>query len=227
MKKLFVFMLVIVLAISGIVACTEESEYKELKKGSKGEDVRALQERLIELGYLNDKADGSYGNKTKEAVELFQFACDYRVITGIADSITQEEIFDSDTKMYNPDRDELFKIEYDAMMRNPDDYSYGGFHYTDASYVKEYKFSGKVIQLISEDVLDKYGYEIAARIATSGNSKNVVYVQIHKDCIADQRILEGDSLTLYGFFNGVDSFTTVLGANTVLPSFSISAIQFN
>ena len=43
-----------------------------LKKGSSGEAVRQLQERLIELGYLSGKADGAFGGATEEAVRLFQ-----------------------------------------------------------------------------------------------------------------------------------------------------------
>jgi len=47
-----------------------------LKKGTEGEDVRALQNRLIELGYdLGSKgADGKFGDKTEAAVKLFQKA---------------------------------------------------------------------------------------------------------------------------------------------------------
>ena len=45
-----------------------------LKVGSKGSDVKTLQNKLIELGYLSGKADGVYGNKTAEAVRAFQKA---------------------------------------------------------------------------------------------------------------------------------------------------------
>ena len=43
-----------------------------LKKGSKGEAVRKLQEALIQLGYDVGTADGSYGTKTVSAVKAFQ-----------------------------------------------------------------------------------------------------------------------------------------------------------
>lgn len=52
-------------------APTPAPELKLLKQGSKGDAVRRLQERLIYLGYLNDKADGAYGTKTAMAVRLF------------------------------------------------------------------------------------------------------------------------------------------------------------
>lgn len=43
-----------------------------LKSGSRGEDVKTLQARLIELGYLSGKADGVFGQATEKAVRDFQ-----------------------------------------------------------------------------------------------------------------------------------------------------------
>ena len=40
--------------------------------GSRGEEVRKLQQALIDLGYLKGKADGIYGNLTYLAVVSFQ-----------------------------------------------------------------------------------------------------------------------------------------------------------
>lgn len=52
---------------------TPEPVYETLKKGSKGDDVKRLQEALIALGYLDDGgADGDYGNATVAAVKEFQ-----------------------------------------------------------------------------------------------------------------------------------------------------------
>ena len=46
-------------------------DFKTLKKGSKGQAVRDLQQRLTDLGYLNDKVDGSFGRNTAIAVMSF------------------------------------------------------------------------------------------------------------------------------------------------------------
>ena len=43
-----------------------------LELGSKGSDVTKVQKKLIQWGYLKGSADGSYGPKTKAAVESFQ-----------------------------------------------------------------------------------------------------------------------------------------------------------
>jgi len=45
---------------------------RTLKKGMNGEDVRKLQQALIDLGYLSDKADGAFGSNTHSAVVMFQ-----------------------------------------------------------------------------------------------------------------------------------------------------------
>ena len=42
------------------------------RRGSSGTEVRNIQTRLINWGYLNSTADGIYGSKTEEAVKKFQ-----------------------------------------------------------------------------------------------------------------------------------------------------------
>ena len=48
-----------------------------LARGSRGEEVRLVQQCLIEMGYLNDVADGAYGNNTANAVMAYQRARGY------------------------------------------------------------------------------------------------------------------------------------------------------
>ena len=43
-----------------------------MKQGSRGNEVKYLQQNLIGLGFLEGKADSSYGKKTAKAVEAFQ-----------------------------------------------------------------------------------------------------------------------------------------------------------
>lgn len=45
------------------------------KVGSTGDEVRRIQKKLKELGYLSGSADGIYGTKTKKAVISFQKNC--------------------------------------------------------------------------------------------------------------------------------------------------------
>ena len=71
---------------------SEEAPRTSLKRGMRGEDVRKLQARLIELGYELPKygADGEYGSETVAAVKAFQ--CD-RDLT--ADGIAGEATLDA------------------------------------------------------------------------------------------------------------------------------------
>ena len=65
---------------------------RTLKKGSTGEDVKKLQQALIDLGYLDDTADGTYGAKTQDAVTLFQ-AVNGLDADGLAGAKTQALLF--------------------------------------------------------------------------------------------------------------------------------------
>jgi len=70
----------------------DASAYATLQKGDKGDDVKALQQRLIDLYYLDAPADGKFGKNTKAAVERFQAACNLEA-TGIADPQMQAVLF--------------------------------------------------------------------------------------------------------------------------------------
>ena len=59
---------------SGPADYTPAPSYRTLKQGDTGEDVKNLQLKLIELGYLYDTADGSFGPRTAQAVKDFNEA---------------------------------------------------------------------------------------------------------------------------------------------------------
>ena len=69
-----------------------EAEYKVLEKGSEGAEVKALQEALIELGFLKGTADGKFGAATENAVLLFQQANGYPT-TGVMDANAQAFLY--------------------------------------------------------------------------------------------------------------------------------------
>ncbi len=64
-----------------ITLSPEESagSYIVLSKGSEGADVKALQQALLELGFLNGEADGKFGSATENALILFEQANDYPI----------------------------------------------------------------------------------------------------------------------------------------------------
>ena len=92
------------LAVDGIlgpVTCKhlnkEDKETTEtLKKGSKGEQVKKLQNKLKQLGYYNAETDGDYGTKTVNAVKTYQTY--YNLVNdGICGPITQKAINNTKT----------------------------------------------------------------------------------------------------------------------------------
>lgn len=81
---------------------TPNPEYKALQVGDRGDDVRAMQERLAEYGYMEGEIDGAYGNQTRRAVEKFQYQHGLSV-DGIAGRHTLTVLFESDEVRPAPD----------------------------------------------------------------------------------------------------------------------------
>lgn len=74
--------------INGVIG-----SYKVLKVGSRGSEVTALQQALINKGFLGQgEADGIYGSKTMAAVKAFQTA-NSLTANGIADATTQAKLY--------------------------------------------------------------------------------------------------------------------------------------
>ena len=77
--------------------------YHNLTMGAKGKEVKKLQEKLIEMGYLPEgSADGAYGRKTFNAIKKFQY---YNGLTadGIAGRRTQTYLFENPDAAPNPE----------------------------------------------------------------------------------------------------------------------------
>ena len=70
-------------------------QYNTLTRGDKNEEVRLMQERLWQLGFLQDVRDGNFGGNTYTAVKTFQQAAGLDV-TGIADARTLTALFADD-----------------------------------------------------------------------------------------------------------------------------------
>ena len=75
--------------------------YKDLRRRDRNTDVKNLQEKLIELGYLDDTADGIFGEKTQVAIEQLQSDLGMTV-TGVATAELQRMLFAGEISAYNP-----------------------------------------------------------------------------------------------------------------------------
>ena len=74
LKKRYYIIRIFLLVTTAILILTLSlfSAMSLSKVGSQGEEVRQIQTKLNELGYFNEKIDGIYGTKTKNAVINFQ-----------------------------------------------------------------------------------------------------------------------------------------------------------
>ena len=65
----------------------------EMRRGSKGDSVAELQQRLQELGYYSGAVDGQFGGGTEEAVMRFQMAAGL-IADGIVGDATTARLYD-------------------------------------------------------------------------------------------------------------------------------------
>lgn len=202
-------LLIILVDECDVRGLTDSSEsVGTLQNGDSGEDVVTLQQRLIDLGYLSGATDGVFGNKTAEAVRLFQQEVGFAQ-TGIAGSDTQRELFSKSA----PIAKTYLNLDFKAISRNPD--SYTG---------KNYVFTGKVLQVMESDSL--LGTSVSLRVATRGNYDDVVYVSYTRK-EGESLILEDDRVTIHGESTGLFTYTSVLGSKISLPSFRAESITLN
>lgn len=172
----------------------ESEAYSELARGAKGDEVKQLQQRLKDLGYLSGTVDGDFGGGTERAVSAFQSQNGLEA-TGKADAATQELLHsDKAAKAIVYET-----LDYKGASRDPSDFI--------GRYVK---FSGKVLQVI------EYGSTVAFRIASKGNYDNVVYVtmQVPENY---SRILEDDRVEVSGTYGDLYSYKTVRGDTLTIP----------
>ena len=89
MKKTFAMLLALLCLFSAM--CLGSVAMAELSRGARGDEVARVQQSLIKLGYLNDVADGIFGEKTAAAVSAFQRAKGLPA-TGVVDDATAQAL---------------------------------------------------------------------------------------------------------------------------------------
>ena len=174
----------------------------DLQKGSKGDEVKKLQQRLKDLNYLSGGVDGDFGNGTASAVSAFQKEAGLPE-TGVADEATQKALYADDA----PKSKVYAKLNYKAVARDPD--AHEGDLIT---------FSGKVLQVLES------GSRITFRISSKGNYDDVVYCTYYAP-EGYKRILEDDKVTVWGTCTGIYTYETIMGGSVTIPSCTIDRIQ--
>ena len=93
MRKLLSAILVFMMMVTTIPAMAEQGMWQ---KGDTGDEVRSIQERLVELGY-EVTVNGNFDDLTEDAVSGFQRWNDL-LVTGIVDKTTYSILFSEDAK---------------------------------------------------------------------------------------------------------------------------------
>ena len=167
--------------------------YFDIERGTKGENVSEIQERLSELGYYTGKITGKYDSETQKAFKLFEKSNGLQN-DGLASREDQSILFDSNAVPKStpspaattpeqkatsaPEQEHDTNFDYEQCMRFPDNY-----------IGQKYTLKGKVVQTLGNR---QDGFEI--RFAVLGNSEEVVYVYINHD--PGYNILENDWLII-------------------------------
>ena len=72
-KIIFIILLLSLVVVFDVIVMSWNSEVEALSKyGSRGTEVRTIQEKLKRWGYYSGSVDGIYGSQTQEAVRYFQ-----------------------------------------------------------------------------------------------------------------------------------------------------------
>ena len=96
MRRTRIICLLTVLAMAVLAAVPAVAwDASTLYNGTRGESVRKLQQKLIDLGFLSGTADGIFGNRTEQAVRDFQKA-NRLTSDGLAGKQTQAVLFASE-----------------------------------------------------------------------------------------------------------------------------------
>lgn len=99
-------------------------------------------------------------------------------------------------------------ITYNQLARTPDNY-----------LNKKVKFKGKVIQVMEGDD------ETQIRLAVNDDYDTVLYCGVPKELTNNNRILENDSITIYGTSLGLMSYESTIGGKITIPAVMIDKFE--
>jgi hypothetical protein len=98
-------------------------------------------------------------------------------------------------------------ITYEQLARTPDNY-----------VDKKVKFTGTVMQVVEDDVINQI------RMAVDSDYDQILYA-IYKPSIVATRILEGDTITIYGVSKDLYTYEATSGMAVTIPNVTIDKIE--
>lgn len=211
--------------IQRILADKGYVQYEELDRGSKGDSVSNVQQRLKELFFYSGSITGKYDTETQKAFKQFE---KYNNLTNDGKASQSDLlILFSSVALSKPT-----SLPVTAVTSTPDpedtseeylpfsafDYA-EYFRYPEKYYGSKIVLKGKVVQVLGTRTA---GYQI--RLDTSGKS-DIVYIYLNAD--PGFNILEGDRLTVYAVMRNTYTYKSILGQSITIPSANADRIKLN
>lgn len=129
------------------------------------------------------------------------------------DLSTEELDVDEPEEVTEDLAEETPEIDPEDLSNYRTDYDIKDVERNPAEYKDELlSFEGKIIQVMEDEVFTSY------RIAINGDYDRIVYLQTFSETL-EERLLEDDYVTVYGIFDDLLTYETVLGANQTVPAF--------
>lgn len=163
---------------------------------------------------LTNKYD-EYREKMKEYEELSELEVQSRKIEAqkiIDEKQAEEERMEKEAKEEADKKEKVgynTGITYEQLARTPDNYM-----------GEKVTFSGDVVQII-ESSSSNY---VHIRLAVNGNYGDMLFCEYEKN-IVSQRVLENDTITIYGVSHGLYTYQSTMGADITIPSVVIDKID--
>lgn len=186
-------------------------QYRPLRLGSVGEDVRLLQVRLTALGYYTGKVSGTYLPATQEAVLLFQQIAGEEA-TGVADEETQLLLYAEDALTYEQGKAQLPEETPAPALDEQIDMSETVIAYTPAptvAFTKQLKYEskGELVKEVQRRLTELGYYEGNISGNFLGHTRNAV------KAFQEQNALKVDGIIGEDTWNVLFNDTDVRGAN--------------
>ena len=203
-KLILAILLVLSLIFNGLLfitidVCVKEEEQMQIEIDGKQSEINNLESKNEELQSKVDEASPWFEMKEEERKaeeERLQKEKEEK------ERKEQEEKEKKEKQGYNTG------ITYSQLARTPGEYE-----------GEKVKFSGKVLQFSEGWVSD------VVRLAVGGDYDNVLYLTVPKSITSEERILEDDYITIYGISEGIETYTTVMGASMSIPSVSVDKVD--
>ena len=149
--------------------------------------------------------------KTKAETKYSELETKYNTL--LADYEKLEALYDAETAVTYETPTDLSEyatdISYEDIARTPDDYEGKALCYT-----------GEVIQVLEADG------EVDLRVALDDWYDDVILCG-YEPKITDKRVLEGDTVTVYGIYHGIFTYESTMGTDISLPLLWLDHIEIN